>query len=961
MKSWKKPTDETIEKALASVKKETDRQYFFSRLKNPLWIRPLAERGHFQSPPKIKILSENHVQFPFWPELQYLKNVAEYVPEEVIKLVLQLPNIDNPRVFDDILDIALKLHGKQSAMLKPKMLEYAIIEHQFFTHRYPYLLAHWTNENQAHAALELSKLLIKFFPDPKLKDKQTRRELNLNDWTTSLEPVPRIEKWEYQEILNKGVRPLAEKEPYQVALILIDATANMICLRMHQDALDRGEKEDISDFWCRRLNVTGRNEDSKETLVHMLTFACEKVYEKLPESIAALNEVLCNQRWKVFTRLRQHLYALNPNEQTKPWIRELILEHEDYNGWEYHYEFQRMIRLACEHFGEEMLIEEERTHIFDAILSGPSKTEYREWWGERFTEERFKQRTRRFHHKQFRPFFSILFGKYDTYFRDLEADESHRQISDEDYSPVGETRSGTILSRSPKPKDELLKLLDEDLLSYINDWQDSRYLDEDNFIEINIRALAAVFQTVFQENIIPDIGRLEFWIENRKRIERPVYVHAIVKGMQEHIKTKHFDRLEVSFDFCEWVLSSPDKSHEGSDESRENPDWSSSKRAVLDFVEMCLNGDANVPILARDRLAKLLGMLCTQFDWHLDRGEPVIPDQGDPFTEAINITRSRALENLVNFGFWIRKYDGKANVPEVTSILDERFRSGTKYQLTLPEQVMLATHYGRICDLDKAWAVENKSDFFPQSKLPVWIETFGNFLRSNRPLMLTFEIVHEDFVFALDHLADFKQRNRSSRQMTDTLGEHLFTYYLWELYPLTGKVSLLERYYNKTDDYRKHWAKLFDHVGRSLKNSGKHLDEGLKTRIIDFFNWRFKAREPIELREFTFWLGAECLDAEWRLAEYSNILDIIQSKNEGITIELDALQELLTSHTAMVVECFAKLTIYLPKDKIKYIRTDKAKSILKAGLESRDENVRKKAERAREKLLREGRSEFFDT
>ena len=71
------------------------------------------------------------------------------------------------------------------------------------------------------------------------------------------------------------------------------------------------------------------------------------------------------------TRLRQHLYAQYPNEQTKPWIRELILEHEDYHQWEHHYEFQQMIRNACEHFGASLLTEAERAQIFDAIRQWP--------------------------------------------------------------------------------------------------------------------------------------------------------------------------------------------------------------------------------------------------------------------------------------------------------------------------------------------------------------------------------------------------------------------------------------------------------------------------------------------------------------------------------------------------------------------------------------------------------------
>ena len=51
--------------------------------------------------------------------------------------------------------------------------------------------------------------------------------------------------------MSKGVRPLAEKEPYQVARLLIDVTANMIHLRRHQEELNQGI--DSSEIWYERL------------------------------------------------------------------------------------------------------------------------------------------------------------------------------------------------------------------------------------------------------------------------------------------------------------------------------------------------------------------------------------------------------------------------------------------------------------------------------------------------------------------------------------------------------------------------------------------------------------------------------------------------------------------------------------------------------------------------------------
>ena len=156
--------------------------------------------------------------------------------------------------------------------------------------------------------------VVEFQPDQQTEDKQSRRKADPEDWTTSLEPRVRFDKWKYQEILEKGVRPLSEREPYRATRILIDATATMIRLQFHQDELEEGGSNDHSTLWCRRVNESSRHyQDSREALVLALSFACEKVYEKAPESVAALDQALRNQRWDIFIRIRQHLYALHHN------------------------------------------------------------------------------------------------------------------------------------------------------------------------------------------------------------------------------------------------------------------------------------------------------------------------------------------------------------------------------------------------------------------------------------------------------------------------------------------------------------------------------------------------------------------------------------------------------------------------------------------------------------------------
>ena len=991
-----------VERTLALIEKETDRQYFFSRLKNPRWIQPLAERGCFKSPPGAQYLPDGYVQIPFWPELQYLKNICKKdapkeITQEIIQIVLQLPAVDNPRVYDNILDIALELDGEQSARLKPKMLEYAKLEHQFLPFQYPKLLAHWTAQDQMEAALELANILVQFAPDPKAEEKQKqRREIDEDqEWTDStkdqvasmmtiLRPVPRFNE-NYREILNEGVRPLAQKEPYKVACMLMDATATMIRLEMHQNDLESGKSSDYSEIWCPRLNEPRRDyPDFGESLVHMLTYACERVYEQARESIEALDSALRNQRWDVFKRLRQHLYALHLSEQTRPWIRELILAHGDYAKREHHYEFQQMIRVACEHFGAELLTEEERTRIFETILRGPSKEDFREQMGEQFTETDFEQRKRYFHRQQLRPFATVLFGKYAGYFQELEDDETSEEITDESYWPISESEEGGfVTSRSPKSLDELSKLPDEELLDYINEWEDQHWDQDDGLTWITIDALSGAFQTVFKDSIIPDPARLGFWIENRDNIPRPIYVRAMINAMQEHVKAKNFDKLDEWFPFCKWVLSHPDPEHEEGvrsgrfgDESRESPNWHTSRRAVCDFIKACLQEDVDVPISARQRLAGLLDMLCTQYDWHLDQDNSTLLNRDDQLTEAINTTRGRALENLVNFGFWVRRHDDKAEVPEVTAILEKRFGSEAEFPLTLPEYAILGKLYGSIFGLDEAWAIAQKSAFFPQNNLTAWLEAFGNFLRFSRPYKPIFDEVRGDLEFALEHLECLEQQKQSGRRLIgDFLGQHLFTYYLWDVYPLKGDHSLIERFYLKTDGERKHWATLFAYLGRLLQNTGKRLDKGLKDRIVAFFEWRLEAGEPAELREFAAWLQAECLDAEWRLKALSEVLDVDEILDKTGTLKegradhprtwlprevTRSMPALLPMHTPRAVECFAKLTDAMPKSGRFHIRTDDAKAILKAGLDHDDESVRKNARHAQENLLKRGYFSVMD-
>ena len=982
------PTEDDINSMLELItRRGANYRFFFEYAKNSVWIPILKDQDFFNTPPNVKPTDEGYVAYPFWPPISYLKRVVSDAPEQVVDILADLPEMDNPRVLHEICEIACLIEDIElSLKLKPWIIRYIKSPYQWIS-LYDLIikiLNHWIGgpKDSVKATLDLSKFAVSFNADLMSEEKQARRLQNPGDeetfLETSLEPSPRFKEWEYQRILENGVRPLCKKDPYQIACILIAATANMIRLRNHQEDIDKEGDEDYSEIWCRRLKPSDRKSlGIKEMLVHTLTFACEKVYEKFPESVEGLDQALRNQRWKIFERLRQHLYALNLNQQTLPWIREFILQYKNYDKCTYDYEFQKMIRTACERYGGSLLSEGERKAIFEAILNGPSREESIKRMGDKFTEEGFQQWQRKFHRKQLRPFEHLLTGEYQSRFQELE-DAEEKPLSDEDYSPV---QSGRVSYRSPRSIEELARLGDEELLAYINDWQEIQRDADDWLVEINIKSLVRVFQTVFKDTIIPNEERLTFWMKNCGRIERPIYVRSIVQVIQEHVKEQHYERLDLWFEFCEWVLSHPDTESDEKDESleysvwelsqpdesREQPDWRNSRWAVRDFISECLKKDMNVPFTARESLANILRLLCTQFDRRLDPDEPVLLNRNDPITEAISSTRSRALEDLVEFGSWVRRHDDTDNVPEVTSILEERFKDDAEYPLTIPERAVISMCYDSICSLNPSWAAKYKAIFFPQDDLPVWIETFGSYLHFNRPFKPTFEILRVDFAFALDHLVDLGRKKRSGRELVDTLGRHFFTYYLWEVYPLKGEGSLLEKFYEKTQNDPQRWANLSNHAGWFVENSDERLEQGMIDRIVAFFDWRLEQKKPEELQKIAFWLKTEYLDPDWRLEVYSKILDVIPPDNWSISIVLDMLNGMLESHTAKVVECFvktvewfAKTTDGIDQGDLGYINTDEAKAIMKEGLKREDESVRENAERAQEILLSAGYDDFLD-
>ena len=226
MKSWKTPTPEQIAKAVALLSGHVGQyRYFFDRLENPLWITPLKIRGFFQSPPlPLRDESRGTIGFPPWPESSYLARMAPLAPEAVLEVILGIPDTENVRVHEDLVDAALGMPGPLAANLVGRAKKWVLCPYQLrLPERLGQLVSHLAKNLETKTALELSKALLEVLPGVE----EAGSTDILEEYRLPPEPRARFDKWEYQEILKKDIPVLVRTVGLEAFDLLCDLPQNV--------------------------------------------------------------------------------------------------------------------------------------------------------------------------------------------------------------------------------------------------------------------------------------------------------------------------------------------------------------------------------------------------------------------------------------------------------------------------------------------------------------------------------------------------------------------------------------------------------------------------------------------------------------------------------------------------------------------------------------------------------------
>lgn len=126
MTGYRRPTSEQVASALRRIPTFPLRRAFYEGLKNPHWVKPLADAGAFETPPQPIQTSEGDVRDVYWPEIVYLTRVAVDVPDEVVDVFLGLgAETSNAWVRRAVFQVGANIPADKAVRLRPLLEAWA--------------------------------------------------------------------------------------------------------------------------------------------------------------------------------------------------------------------------------------------------------------------------------------------------------------------------------------------------------------------------------------------------------------------------------------------------------------------------------------------------------------------------------------------------------------------------------------------------------------------------------------------------------------------------------------------------------------------------------------------------------------------------------------------------------------------------------------------------------------------
>lgn len=964
MPSWKIPTAQQVDAAVALFGQVQHYRYFFDQLNNPEWIKPLKKKGYFSSPPKPQLdESRRTIAFFIWPESRYLARMASYAPEVVLDTILEIPDTDNVRVYEDFVDAALAMPPDLSIRLTGKAKIWASTRHQgsLLPEKLGSLIAHLAKGGHEDVVLDLARILLDILPDSREDSKDEKK----NAYSFPKEPRARFEGWDYEQIAAKNLPPLIKMAGLKALTFLCDLLQKSIELSRRSE--DR-ENIDYSYIWRPAVedHVQNHKHGFRDILVSAVRDAAEQLISNNISSISEVVEVLEKRRWPIFSRIALHALRRFPSSAQEIVAKHLI-NHNLFEDVNIRHEY---VLLLGECF--KLLTKEQQESIFGWIESGPDVQNIKELIKQRKgsdpADEEINTYKGMWQRDRFHYVRNDLVGHRKAVYEDLVKkykEPGHPEFPS--YSISGGFRAVEL--DTPKKAEELLIMPTGDIVKFLQSWEPS-----DDFMSPSKEGLGKVLSSIIAKNPVKFVSEV-----NAFKAVDLTYVKFVIYGFQEAVNSEFVFEWDCLIELCLWVVSQP-REIEGRLKTRDSDvDWGGTRDAITDLLTAGFEQrKTEIPLKHREAIWNIIFPLTEDSEPTPDYEYRYGGSHTGPATMAINTTRGKAMHVLFRYAVWVRRdlekgvdatlklSRGFEEMPEVREVLNKHL--DVAYDPSFAIRSVYGQWFPWLVSIDQKWVKSQVDLIFPKEKLmeEYYSASWNTYITFCDPYDNVFDVLIEQYKRAVENIDTSEEKENLIGNIHEHLAQHLMVYY-WR-----GKIefsdsskSLMSLFFEKASEKLR--GKAMGFVGHSLYDTKGEVPSKILMRLRNFWEMRLAIAKKAsnvndfgaEMKAFGWWFVSGKFDEKWSTDQ------LIESLKISKWVEPDHLvvERLVIIVQAMPMEAAICLNSIVKGDQEGwgiYAWRNSAKSILSTALHVQDAAVVEVAKDTIHYLGSRGYYEFGD-
>jgi hypothetical protein len=867
----KTPTSELVDSALARLGKPGAAAYFFDNLKNPQWIAPLYHRGFFKNPPAAeRDISDGSTSFPDWPELRYLLRMSTLAPEEVGKVILAMPETNNARVRQAIVQMGMHLPRTVTKKLGERAIRW--LDDPFvrvhFDNSFPDFIAHLARVGEFDTAMALATA---FFGVEGESPQGKRRQ--------------GLDAWHVDHHLKRCIPALQEVEPFATLKFLRDR----LCAATKEPS---SVGEDYSYIWRRKIAEPNYQVgEVKDVFVNWIRDVALSLARDASIGPSKAYELLLGKERPILTRITMYVAAEIANSDD-PLVMQFLLDRSLVDRRTCRDEYRKLLQATYSGLSEENRLLVMQRLQSDFLESIPESVQ------SEVGPERLGHYSKQIERDRLLAFGSLLPEPLQAVLA---------RLLDEEGSPFEE--SGVVTKfgpTSPLTPDELRAMSVTDILQYIN-----KGVPPDGLEGRGRVGLGQALHEVVKSRVNEFADQAEAWVGREA-----VYVRWVMMGFADVVTQKgRLDHWDAVLNLAEWVVMQPDAPVPKSNNPWADFDmgWIGARQSTAHLLHNGMaNEESGLSIELRLQVWTILEVLLRDPD-------PLTPDvdestlDSDSLSQSINTVRGWATHALFRYIWWVHK---DSACPDVRPSLEQMPEARGSLEATLrdPSPVIrgvLGDWLRTILYFHLDWAVAHLDQIFPESERDraMWYAGWGTFVKYSPPYDPGFEVLYRKYALAVARLKEAGEDDRK-RMGELGLGNHLASYF-WRAVGADRSRDQLLQYFDYASPVCA--GQITGSLGRGLQDTSEALKETTVSSLLALWDdlraregaWDEQKRREV-VRQFGEWFPSERLPTLWAI----NALQRCLSVGVGIG-DLDDVLSRMTSlvavHPSNVAECLALL------------------------------------------------------